>query len=294
MDNEQLGLPEAPAAPVPETIAPPQPPAEPAPAPVRPEPPAPKRVRRVGTFTMGLCLVVAGLALTLGMFRPTTDFSLLLKLTPLVLVALGVEVLVASATAKEQKLKYDFLSMFVCFLLIVCAAAGAVCAPLVQYYGPERQAKLIELRTAWNNALYEKLGDAEDVYSVHGGLWSEQPVLPEQLTLESVSKAGSASVDVVLDGDYADETAFAAACQQLLPALTSAGVEDPSIMFSTLETKGRTMLYELDVNNIWLRNKSAAELARSVETRRWNEEQGYYMDGEEWADWQQERLEDAA
>lgn len=296
MDNEQFGLPEAPAAPIPEPIAPPQPPVDPAPAPapVRPEPPAPVRVRRVGTFTMGLCLVIAGLALTVGMFRPTTDFSFLLKLTPLVLVVLGAEVLIASATAKEKKLKYDFLSMFVCFLLIVCAAAGAVCAPLAQYYGPQRQAKLNELRTQWNNALYEKLGDAEDVYSVRGHLWSEQAILPEELTLEAVGKAGNVGADVVLDGDYADETAFAAACQQLLPALTGAGVENPSLNFSTLQSKGRAVLYELDVNNVWLRNKSAAELAKSVETRRWNEEQGYYMDDEEWADWQQERLEDLA
>ncbi len=288
MDNEQLGLPEAPAAPVPEPIAPPQPAADPAPA--RPAPPEPKRVRRVGTFTMGLCLVITGLALTVGLFRPTTDFSFLLK--PLVLVALGAEVLIASATAKEQKLKYDFLSMFVCFLLIICSAAGAVCAPLVQYYGPQRQAKINELRTQWNNALYEKLNGAEDVYSIHGGLWSEAGVLPEELTLESVAKTGSISADIVLDGDYADEAAFAAACQKLLPALTGAGVENPSLSFSTLQSKGRTVLYELDVNNVWLRNKSAAELAKSVETRRWNEEQGYYMDDEEWADWQQERLED--
>ncbi len=59
-----------------------------------PAPPAPRPVRRVGTTTMGLVLVVAGIAITAGMLNPDLDFSLLCKLSPLVLVALGGEVLI--------------------------------------------------------------------------------------------------------------------------------------------------------------------------------------------------------
>lgn len=283
MDNERLDLPAAPAAPVPEPLMREEAP-QPAPA------PAPKKVRRVGTFTMGLCLVIAGLALTVGMFRPGTDFTFLFKLAPLVLVALGVEVLVASATAREQKLKYDFLSMFVCFLLILCTAAAAVCTPLVEYYGPQRQARINELRTAWNDALYERLAGEDGVYKVQGGLWTEAPVLPAELDLESISRNGSVWVDVTLDGSYADEMAFAEACRKLIPAVTGAGVENPTITFRTLESQNRPVRYILEVQSAWLRNKDAAGLAQAVETLHWNEEQGYYMDDEEWADWQQDRL----
>ena len=83
-------------------------------------------VRRVGTLTMGLALVVVGAALCVGLFFPNVDFLLLFKLSPLVLVALGCEVIFAASTAKGMRLKYDFLSMFVCFLLIV-TALGAAC-----------------------------------------------------------------------------------------------------------------------------------------------------------------------
>ena len=68
--------------------------------------PTPRRVRRVGTFTMGLCLVIAGIALVAGMFRPGWDMLNLFKLTPLVLVALGAELLAASAAKGDTGLLY--------------------------------------------------------------------------------------------------------------------------------------------------------------------------------------------
>ena len=57
-----------------EEAAPAAPAAQPHAAPAQPAPaPTPRRVRRVGTFTMGLCLVIAGIALVAGMFRPGWD-----------------------------------------------------------------------------------------------------------------------------------------------------------------------------------------------------------------------------
>ena len=47
-------------------------------------------------------------ALCVGLFFPNVDFLLLFKLSPLVLVALGCEVIFAASTAKGMRLKYDF------------------------------------------------------------------------------------------------------------------------------------------------------------------------------------------
>ena len=110
-----------------------------------PAPPAPRPVRRVGTTTMGLVLVVAGIAITAGMLNPDLDFSLLCKLSPLVLVALGVEVLIAACTARQAKLKYDVLSMFVCAFLIIAALCGTAAAPMLEYVGPARQKAVRQL-----------------------------------------------------------------------------------------------------------------------------------------------------
>ena len=85
-------------------------------------PAAPVRERRVGTFTFGVVLVVAGLAMLAALFFPTWDLTLVLKLSPLVLISLGVEVLLSAR--KGGRIKYDWLGMLLCFF-IVCLALCA-------------------------------------------------------------------------------------------------------------------------------------------------------------------------
>ena len=121
-----------------EEAAPAAPAAQPHAAPAQPAPaPTPRKVRRVGTFTMGLCLVIAGIALVAGMFRPGWDMLNLFKLTPLVLVALGAELLVASAARGDTRLKYDFLSTVMCFFLLLAGFAGVVGMKVAEYASPE-------------------------------------------------------------------------------------------------------------------------------------------------------------
>ncbi len=56
----------------------------------------PTKERRVGTFTFGAVLVICGVLMLVSMFFPRLDLTLVLKLSPLILVSLGVEVLLAS------------------------------------------------------------------------------------------------------------------------------------------------------------------------------------------------------
>ena len=76
------------------------------------------RVRRVGSFTMGIALIVCGIVAILGLFRTDFDLILIAKFAPIVLILLGLEILVSSILFKRDKLKYDILSGFFCFLLI--------------------------------------------------------------------------------------------------------------------------------------------------------------------------------
>ena len=74
--------------------------------------------RRVGTFTFGMVLVVSGLAMLVSMFFPQLEFTWLLQLSPLALISLGVETLLAARGS--ERVKYDWVGMLLCFL-IVCA-----------------------------------------------------------------------------------------------------------------------------------------------------------------------------
>ena len=92
----------------------------------------PRPCRRVGTFTFGLVLVVSGLAMLVSMFFPDLKFTWLLQLSPLALISLGVETLLAARGG--GRVKYDWVGMVLC-CLIVCVSlvlfAAAWC--LVHY-----------------------------------------------------------------------------------------------------------------------------------------------------------------
>jgi len=84
-------------------------------------------VRRVGTLTTGIVLVVAGCCMLASMFFPTLKLTLVLQLSPVILVSLGIETLLAARGG--GKVKYDWVGMILCCLL-VCTA---VCLYLVTY-----------------------------------------------------------------------------------------------------------------------------------------------------------------
>lgn len=72
--------------------------------------------RRVGTFTLGVVLVAAGLGMLASLFWPGLEIGWLLKLSPLILVALGVETLLS--VRGGGRVKYDWVGMLLCFLLV--------------------------------------------------------------------------------------------------------------------------------------------------------------------------------
>ena len=79
----------------------------------------PEKQRRVGTFTLGVVRVVSGILMLVSMFWPHLDWAWVLKCSPLILIGLGVETLLAAKGG--GKVKYDWVGMVLCFVL-VCAA----------------------------------------------------------------------------------------------------------------------------------------------------------------------------
>lgn len=85
--------------------------------------------RRAGTFTLGVVLVAAGLGMMASLFWPALEIGWLLKMSPLILVFLGVEVLLAARGG--GRVKYDLLGMLLCFILV---GAGMVFYAAAWYY----------------------------------------------------------------------------------------------------------------------------------------------------------------
>ncbi len=75
--------------------------------------------RRVGTFTLGVVLVAAGTGMLVSLLWPQMEIGWLLKASPLILVALGTETLLSARGG--GRVKYDWLGMILCFLLVGAA-----------------------------------------------------------------------------------------------------------------------------------------------------------------------------
>ena len=81
-------------------------------------------VRRVGTLTLGVCLIACGVLFLCYFFVPHFNWDLALKIAPAAgLILLGCEVLYFAA--RPQRWKYDFLSVLLCIVLMVSAFGGA-------------------------------------------------------------------------------------------------------------------------------------------------------------------------
>jgi len=78
-----------------------------------------KRQWRVGTFSMGMVLIVFGLVLLLAQFKDFSAVELVSTWWPAIMVILGLEILAAYYLSGEDKpaIKYDILSIFMVLLI---------------------------------------------------------------------------------------------------------------------------------------------------------------------------------
>ena len=67
---------------------------------------AERPARRVGTVTLGITLVAAGVLMLVSLFWPEANLRAVTKLSPLILVSLGVEALLSAR--KGGAVKYDW------------------------------------------------------------------------------------------------------------------------------------------------------------------------------------------
>lgn len=182
--------------------------------------------RRVGSFSAGVFLILFGLGIFICMFlpEPWRALSFLARFAPLLLILLGAELLYSHLRAKTGSIRFDGFSVFFCIVALLFGLGMSLASLGVQ-----------SLNAAWQNQRYQDVLDAEaqtvasgvlqdetDItrLSAHfnlNGKWKEAP------TLQTALQQAPHHISVTLNGDYADETAFAARCQTLFKPLWEKG-----------------------------------------------------------------------
>lgn len=231
--------------------------AAPAPVPVLPVPPRRPPVRRVGTVTLGLSLIVTGLAITAYFFVPGFDIVSVAKLAPLVLVFLGAEVLWASARRKgEERLRLDFLAAFVSFVLI-CASLCAATLPAVwRWYGPDRSSTEERLSDELEEQLHAAF-QGQDVLDCTGWVNLGGYEFDREMTLADLRAEDHAGANITLGGTVANGDEFAARVAALLPALRDAGVDRAYFYWSDDDES-----WDLDLDGVFDMNADATRLSQ--------------------------------
>lgn len=250
-------------------------------------PPTPRKMRRVGTSTMGLALIATGLLIAIAMFAPNVDLTLAFRLSPLLLVLLGCEVLFFSLRSKDEKIKYDWLSMFVCFILVVSSLGLALVPKMLTYYGPERERTESRLTRELGDNCYTLLANEKSVFDCTGYVYFQGWDFDKNASLETLRSdpdSTYSSLDFKLAGNYAqgDKTAFATDVARILASLQNGGYPVDRMNFrwnNASETAQHEM--SVEISSRFALNKTPAELAEMV-----NEHYSEYTEEEDTTDYQ--------
>lgn len=175
--------------------------------------------RRVGSFTLGVCLIAAGIFFLLTYFVPGFPTQPVLRIVPAAgLVMLGGEVLFFAA--RPGRWKYDFWSVLICLVLM----GGCFCLSLLpvvwEEISPQRRQTELRLGQEYTAEVYDQIKTAAPevrVKDIHGNAYLYSSKTETLRDLDA--GGGHLSLTVVLFGDYDSVQAFAQDCRRVTDAV---------------------------------------------------------------------------
>ena len=189
-------------------------------------------LRRVGSFTLGVCLIAAGIFFLLAYFVPGVDWKLMLKIAPAAgLILLGGEVLFFAA--RPGRWKYDFWSVLIC-LVLMAGCFGLSLLPVVwDELGPERNQASMKLSQQYTADAYAQIRKSDPdapVKDISGNVYLYTGAVK---TLEDIDGgSGYVTLDVELSGSYGSAEQFAQACRSMTDAVQQCRPQPDTLIFA--------------------------------------------------------------
>lgn len=234
--------------------------------------------RRVGSLTLGACLIAAGIFFLCYYFVPGFDWQLVVRIAPAAaLVLLGCEVLFFAA--RPGRWKYDFVSVLVCLVLIACCFGLSLLPAVWDEIDPARGQTEAKLSKAYTAQVYEALRKENpdlrlrdvytDLYLYSNDVNALQELQPGD---------GHLSLTVMLYGPYDSTGAFAQDCRSVAGTVR-AGTLQPDelrIVWSPDNDPGQSLdsgtlqrveQYTLELDGTVQLDWTADEMERQVEVQ---------------------------
>lgn len=224
----------------------------------------PKKVRRVGSIAFALVLIAAGVLLMVYQFVPQFDLLKILKFSPVILIALGIEMLVYCARP-DVKVKFDWLAMLgTAFTL--CVVGTAALLPLaISEWGPARNYAQTRIESQKADAMYSALTPNPALKaktdSLSVDVWFNHDT-DGDYTLQS---GDDCILNAALRGPYADAEVFAADCMAIMQAAADNNIGFTIYRFSADEDTDDGVSYYLDCVASYPAGLTAAQVAQRVQ-----------------------------
>ena len=189
-------------------------------------------LRRVGSFTLGVCLIAAGIFFLLTYFVPGFPTQPVLRIVPAAgLVMLGGEVLFFAA--RPGRWKYDFWSVLIC-LVLMGGCFGLSLLPVVwEELGPERNQASMKLSQQYTADAYAQIRKSDPdapVKDISGNVYLYTGAVK---TLEDIDGgSGYVTLDVELSGSYGSAEQFAQACRSMTDAVQQCRPQPDTLIFA--------------------------------------------------------------
>ena len=189
-------------------------------------------LRRVGSFTLGACLIAAGIFFLLTYFVPGFPTQPVLRIVPAAgLVMLGGEVLFFAA--RPGRWKYDFWSVLIC-LVLMAGCFGLSLLPVVwEEIGPERNQASMKLSQQYTADAYAQIRKSDPdapVKDISGNVYLYTGAVK---TLEDIDGgSGYVTLDVELSGSYGSAEQFAQACRSMTDAVQQCRPQPDTLIFA--------------------------------------------------------------
>ena len=233
-------------------------------------------LRRVGSFTLGVCLIAAGIFFLLTYFVPDFPTQPVLRIVPAAgLVLLGGEVLFFAA--RPGRWKYDFWSVLICLVLM----GGCFCLSLLpvvwEEIGPERDQASMKLSQQYTADAYAQIRKSDPdapVKDISGNVYLYTGAVK---TLEDIDGgSGYVTLDVELSGSYGSAEQFAQACRSMTDAVQQCRPQPDTLIFAwspdndpgqslTAGTLQRVEQYTLELDGIAQLDWTAEQMAKQTE-----------------------------
>lgn len=234
--------------------------------------------RRVGSLTLGACLIAAGIFFLCYYFVPGFDWQLVVRIAPAAaLVLLGCEVLFFAA--RPGRWKYDFVSVLVCLVLIACCFGLSLLPAVWDEIDPARGQNEMKLSKAYTTQVYEALRKENPdlrLRDVYTDLYLYANSVDDLQELQPGD--GHLSLTVMLYGPYDSTGAFAQDCRSVAGTVR-AGTLQPDelrIVWSPDNDPGQSLdsgtlqrveQYTLELDGTVQLDWTADEMERQVEVQ---------------------------